>query len=157
MKITPLICTSVMLASLSWFAVAADSDLIEHGRYIATIGGCNDCHTAGFLMSEGQVPEAQWLLGDSFGWHGPWGTTYAPNLRLLADGMTEAQWITMARSLKARPPMPWFNLNLMKENDLKALYAYLRHLGPAGTAAPAYLPPGQEPPPPFATFPAPPQ
>jgi hypothetical protein len=62
------------------------------------------CHTAGFLPSEGQVPESQWLLGDRLGWHGPWGTTYATNLRLLVADMTEDQWMIMARNLRARPP-----------------------------------------------------
>ena len=135
----------------------AQTDQIEHGRYLVNIAGCNDCHTAGLLMTEGNVPEDQWLLGDRFGWRGPWGTTYAPNLRLLVAGMSEAQWVTMARSLKTRPPMPWFNLNMMKEADLKAIYQYIRQLGPAGEAAPQYVPPDQEPDPPYALFPAPPQ
>lgn len=130
---------------------------IEHGRYLTKIAGCNDCHTAGYLMSEGNVPEEQWLLGDQFGWRGPWGTTYAPNLRLIVADMSEAQWLTMAKSLKARPPMPWFNLNEMKDEDLKALYQYIRHLGPAGELAPAYVPPEQEPNPPYALFPSPPE
>ena len=45
--------------------------------------GCNDCHTAGYMQKDGQVPETEWLTGDSMGWQGPWGTTYAANLRLL--------------------------------------------------------------------------
>jgi mono/diheme cytochrome c family protein len=148
---------SVVVVSMFSSAARSENDQVAHGRYIVTIAGCNDCHTPGYLLTEGQVPEEKWLLGDSFGWRGPWGTTYAPNLRLLAGGMTESQWVTMAKSLKARPPMPWFNLNQMKVEDMKALFHYLRHLGPAGETAPAYVPPDQEPPPPYATFPAPPQ
>jgi len=41
------------------------------------------------------------------------------------------------------PPMPWFALRDMAESDLRALHRYVRHLGPAGEAAPAFLPPGQ--------------
>lgn len=134
-------------------AAQSQSEQVAHGRYLSKIKGCNDCHTAGYLLSEGKVPEQQWLLGDQFGWRGPWGTTYAPNLRLIVADMSEAQWLTMAKSLKARPPMPWFNLNEMKDEDLKALYQYIRHLGPAGERAPAYVPPGQEPNPPYALFP----
>lgn len=136
---------------------APSSALLAQGRYVAKLGGCNDCHTAGYLMSEGQIPEEKWLLGDRFGWRGPWGTTYATNLRLLVADMTEEQWMTMARALKSRPPMPWWKLHEMKEEDLQALYHYIRHLGPAGEPAPAYLPPDQEPPPPYASFPAPPE
>lgn len=135
----------------------SQDEQINHGRYLTEIAGCNDCHTAGYLLSEGKIPEAEWLLGDTFGWRGPWGTTYAPNLRLIAADMSEAEWITMAKSLKARPPMPWFNLNKMKDEDLKALYQYIRHLGPAGKVAPAYLPPDQQPDPPYALFPSPPE
>ena len=132
------------------------TEQIEQGRYLAKIGGCNDCHTAGYLMSEGNVPEENWLLGDQFGWRGPWGTTYASNLRLIVAEMSEQQWVAMTKSLKARPPMPWFNLNQMKDEDLKALYQYIRHLGPTGEPAPAYVPPDQEPSPPYALFPSPP-
>ena len=153
------ILVRLMIFSMAMAANAAGSenDPVAHGRYLVIIAGCNDCHTPGYLPAEGQVPEDQWLLGDRFGWHGPWGTTYAPNLRLVAEGMTEAQWVAMSKALRARPPMPWFNLNRMNDDDLKAIYHYIRQLGPAGEPAPAYLPPGQEPPPPFATFPAPPQ
>lgn len=31
------------------------------GKYLIVIGGCNDCHTAGFAPSGGVTPEAQWL------------------------------------------------------------------------------------------------
>lgn len=131
-----------------------DMTVVERGRYLLKTAGCNDCHTAGYLRSEGKTPESQWLMGDMFGWRGPWGTTYATNLRLLADTLTEAQWITMAKTLKRRPPMPWFNLNAMTPTDLGAMYQLLRYLGSAGKPAPAYLAPDQEPTGPHATFPA---
>jgi hypothetical protein len=37
------------------------------------------------------------------------------------------------------------------------MYRYVRHLGPAGKPAPAYLPPNQTPPEPVVRFPAPPK
>ena len=135
---------------------AANDQLIERGRYLSKIAGCNDCHTAGYLLGGGNIPEPSWLMGDQFGWRGPWGTTYAPNLRLLVGSLTEAQWLSMAKTLKTRPPMPWFTLNEMKEEDLRALYWFIRHLGPAGEPAPAYVPPDKEPNPPYALFPPPP-
>ena len=130
--------------------------MIERGRYLTKIAGCNDCHTAGYLISEGKVPESQWLTGDTFGWSGPWGTTYGANLRLFMSGMSEDDWVRTARQLKARPPMPWFALNEMDEGDLRALYQFIRSLGPIGNPAPAYLPPGVLPNGPHALFPSPP-
>jgi hypothetical protein len=38
--------------------------------------------------------------------------------------------------------MPWFALRDMTDQDLLAIYHFVRSLGAAGTAAPAYLPPG---------------
>ncbi len=136
---------------------ARDAALIEHGRYLAITSGCNDCHTPGYMMKHGQVAQDIWLTGDNFGWRGPWGTTYAPNLRLYVQGMTEAQWIENARSLKTRPPMPWFSLNAMREEDLRALYRFIVSLGEPGEPAPAYVPPDQEPATPYALFPSPPE
>jgi mono/diheme cytochrome c family protein len=138
-------------------ALHLDRDKVQRGRYLARVGGCNDCHTEGYLQSEGRVPEKKWLTGSSFGWRGPWGTTYAANLRLFVNTLTEKQWVEIARHLKTRPPMPWFNLNQWSDEDLRALYQFVRYLGPAGNPAPAFVPPGQEPSTPFALFPSPPK
>jgi len=138
------------------FAATGEQKLVERGRYLSKVSGCNDCHTSGYLLSEGQVPEAQWLTGDSFGWRGPWGTTYATNLRLFMANLSEDEWLVTAKNLKARPPMPWFSLNEMHDDDLRAIYHFVRHLGPGGKDAPAYVPPDQEPAPPYALFLSPP-
>ena len=151
-----LICIFTSSGVLVAGESSADKDMIKRGQYLIQIGGCNDCHTPGYLMNSGTTPIAQWLTGDSFGWHGPWGTTYPPNLRLFVQNLTEAQWIKEAKTMKRRPPMPWFNLNVMKNEDLKAMYHFIKSLGAPGKQAPAFLPPGKQPPMPFATFPAPP-
>ena len=135
----------------------ADPKQIQRGRYLAKIAGCNDCHTAGYAMAGGKVPEAQWLTGDKLGWRGPWGTTYAINLRLYMKDMTEAQWVSKAKTVQTRPPMPWFALHDMSEQDLKAIYQFTKSLGPAGEPAPAYVPPNREPQGPYVQFPAPPK
>lgn len=134
-----------------------DSPQIARGRYLAKIAGCNDCHTSGYLQSAGKVPEDKWLTGDVLGWRGPWGTTYASNLRDKMPKMSEAQWLQYAKTAELRPPMPWFGLREMTDDDLRALYRFVVHLGPDTTPTPAYVPPGQEPKPPFVTFPAPPK
>jgi mono/diheme cytochrome c family protein len=134
---------------------SADAKLVERGRYIARISGCNDCHTPGYIMNDGNIPEAQWLTGDNFGWRGPWGTTYGSNLRLFLKNMSEAQWIETAHTLVRRPPMPWYNLNAMNDDDLRALYHFIRSLGAPGEPAPAFVPPGEKPATPYAVFPSP--
>jgi mono/diheme cytochrome c family protein len=136
---------------------SAQGKYIERGRYLVKVGGCNDCHTAGYGMSAGKVAEKDWLMGDQLGWRGPWGTTYPTNLRLSMNAMGEEDWIKMAQTMQARPPMPWFTLNTMDKEDLRAIYRFVRHLGPAGKPAPAGLAPGVTPQGPAILFPAPPQ
>jgi mono/diheme cytochrome c family protein len=136
---------------------AADKQHLARGKYLVQIAGCNDCHTAGYAMSGGKVPEAQWLTGDTLGWRGPWGTTYPVNLRQYMAGYTEVQWVKRAKTVQTRPPMPWFALRDMSESDLKAIYRYVKSLGPGGEAAPAYVAPDREPATPYVMFPAPPK
>ena len=131
---------------------AGGKSLISDGRYLVEITGCNDCHTKGWNQSEGKIPESEWLAGDITGWSGPWGTTYAPNLRLFFQGLSEDTWVNMARKLKARPPMPWWTLGTMKDKDLRKVYRFIKGLGPKGQQAPSYLPPGQEPKAPYFLF-----
>jgi hypothetical protein len=138
-------------------ALAANSDpQIERGRYVAMIAGCNDCHTAGFPQSGGKVPESEWLKGDRMGWKGPWGTTFAPNLRLFLQKLSEDEWVKAARALKTRPPMPWWALHAMNEIDLRAFHRFVRSLGDPGSPAPAYLPPDKTPTPPYVELVLPP-
>lgn len=140
---------------LTHAASAATPDpSVARGRYIAKIAGCNDCHTAGYAPTGGKVPEKEWLMGDAVGWQGPWGTTYPTNLRITMSQQTEAEWVKYAKTLQARPPMPWFALHDMTEQDLRALYRFVRQLGPVGTPAPAYLPPGTAAQGPVVVFPA---
>ena len=132
-------------------ALAQQGDL-QRGRYVTTIGGCNDCHTAGFPQKGGAIPEADWLLGNPVGFRGPWGTTYPTNLRITLSKMSEAQWVAYAKKLQTRPPMPWFNLNKMADADLRALYHFVKSLGPVGKPAPDALPPDAEPKTPYIVF-----
>lgn len=128
-----------------------DSSRIARGRYLVAITGCNDCHTSGYAPSNGTVQEEQWLTGDSVGWRGPWGTTYPINLRTFTSKLTEEQWLAYARSAKPRPPMPWWVLHRMEEQDLRDIYLFIRSLPVKGKEVPAYLPPDKLPETPYFT------
>lgn len=134
-------------------ATASRQAQVAHGRYLVRISGCNDCHTPGYGAANGKVDEKLWLTGDQLGWSGPWGTTYPTNLRLYMANLSEGDWLRTARKFQPRPPMPWFNVHAMNDRDLRAIYRYIRFLGPAGTAAPAYVPPDQKASGPVVQFP----
>lgn len=162
MKTTGLLFAGALAAWVAlWGAAQAaeqhDRALVERGRYLVKLGGCNDCHTAGFAQSDAKTPERDWLEGSSVGFGGPWGTTYPTNLRLLIAGMTEAQWLAEVRTMQPKPPMPWWSLRWMTRQDQRAVYAFIRALGSAGKPAPNYVPPGTTPTTPVISFvPAPP-
>lgn len=125
---------------------AAPVDLVARGEYLVRIAGCNDCHTAAYAENQGKVPKEQWLTGSPLGFHGPWGTTYASNLRLRMQDFSEDEWLAYSANLRTRPIMPDFAVRDMTEEDRRALYRFIRGLGPAGSPAPVALPPGQPPP-----------
>jgi hypothetical protein len=130
------------------------NEQLERGKYIADIGGCNDCHTTGFAEAGGKAADSVRLKGDRLGFRGPWGTTYATNLRLSLARRTEDAWVKYAKGLTTRPPMPWFNVRAMTDADLRAFYVYVRSLpGDNGTAAPPFLPPDTAPEPPYVQWP----
>jgi mono/diheme cytochrome c family protein len=133
---------------------SSNAQTIERGRYIVEIGGCNDCHTAGYAEAGGKADEKDRLKGDMLGYRGPWGTTYPTNLRLTFSKMTEDQWLKYAKGLMTRPPMPWFNVRAMTDADLRAVYQYVKQMpGPVGTAAPAFLAPEKAPKQPYIQWP----
>lgn len=79
---------------------------------------------------------------------GPWGTTYAANIT--PDDQTgiglwkEEHFINAMRSGKhmgegrpIMPPMPWPAMGQLKDDDLKAIFAYLKSVKPIKNAVPA--------------------
>jgi mono/diheme cytochrome c family protein len=144
---------SLGLAPLA--AMGADAVSVERGAHVAVIGGCHDCHTAGYNESGGKIDPAAALKGIPIGWQGPWGTTYAKNLRITVADKTEDQFVQYASTFETRPPMPWYNVHALEESDVRSLYQYIKSLGDPGEQVPEALPPGEEPTTPY-TIAAPP-
>jgi len=129
-------------------------DEIARGRYMVVTGHCNNCHTSDYAGKQGNIPEKDWLMGSPIGYRGPWGTTYPINLRLFVSNFTEDQWVAYAKAAKPRPPMPWWSVHETSEQDLRAMYKFIKHLGPAGKPAKQYVPPDKKPAPPYIQYPA---
>ncbi|MCW1916241.1 diheme cytochrome c-553 [Luteolibacter sp. GHJ8] len=78
-------------------------------------------------------------------WSGPWGISYASNLTPdPATGLwSEDVFISAMKTGKSRgigrailPPMPWEALGKASDEDLKAIYAYLKTLPPVFNQVP---------------------
>ncbi|MFO7670280.1 MAG: c-type cytochrome [Bacteroidales bacterium] len=84
---------------------------------------------------------------------GPWGISYSANLTSDASGIgswTEDQFIIAMRDGKYKgiqnsrdllPPMPWQNFTQMKDDDLKAIFAYLKSTKPVRNVVPPAVSP----------------
>lgn len=143
----------VLAASASLQPATADptSAELQRGRFLVAFGGCNDCHTPGYAEAAGKLDESRWLTGSDVGFRGPWGTSYPGNLRLDVSKLTEEQWLSFARAPRL-PPMPWFALAALTDEDLLAMFRYIRSLGPAGEPAPLAAAPGVAVTTPFIVF-----
>ena len=124
-------------------SVQPDPAELERGRYLVRVAGCNDCHTAGYAESGGDIAEERWLLGNNTGYEGAWGTSFPSNLRLTLLRFNDEQWLQYVDLLTAKPPMPWFDLRSMNDADLLAVLRYVQWLGPKGEPAPPTLAPDE--------------
>ncbi|PFG64218.1 cytochrome c [Thioclava sp. ES.031] len=131
------------LASSS--AVVAQEVSVERGKLVSITSGCHDCHTAGYNESGGKIDPEAALKGVPLGWQGPWGTTYAVNLRDEIKDMDEDGFVKYAQTFDAKPPMPFYNVHAMPESDLRSLCQYIKSLGDPGEPMPEALPPGEAP------------
>lgn len=142
-----------LAVAMPMVAAAPGHDIsVAHGRQVSIIGGCNDCHTPGYDQSGGKLDPAKALIGSPVGWQGPWGTTYAVNIRRFSSKMTEDQFVHFAKTFKARPPMPLYNVHAMDVSDVRSLYRYVKSLGDPGPAMPSALPPGVTPKTPYVVM-----
>lgn len=155
----------------------ASEDVIKRGKYLTTIGACNDCHSPKIMTEHGPVIDTTRLLSGhpeneaippingNQGWvlfspgitafSGPWGISYAANLTPDDTGIGNwsfKQFETAIRKGKYKgleagrplmPPMPWEMYRNFTDEDLQAVYAYLKSLKPVNNSVPAYTPPQQ--------------
>jgi len=106
-------------------------------------------------LMPGQVAKGMAATYDLTAWHGPWGKSYAANLTPDSTGIgawSEQQFFTCIRqglfkglegSRPIMPPMPIASFKSMTDNELKAIFAYLKTIKPIHNVVPDYQPPVQ--------------
>jgi hypothetical protein len=106
-------------------------------------------------IPKGIFGPAQWgavTTNDMTAWAGTWGVSFSYNLtphpmtgignwdeRLFIQSLRTGKFMGTSRSML--PPMPWQEIGQMIDDDLKALFAYLKSLPPIDNAIPEPLPP----------------
>lgn len=100
------------------------------------------------------VAPGNWVATESnfSAWVGPWGISYASNLtpdnatgigalseEMFIKTLREGKYMGVGRPLL--PPMPWPTIGQMTDEDLKAIYAYLKTIHPISNKVPEPTPP----------------
>lgn len=100
------------------------------------------------------VAPGNWVATESnfSAWVGPWGISYASNLtpdnatgigalseEMFIKTLREGKYMGVGRPLL--PPMPWPTIGQMTDQDLKAIYAYLKTINPISNKVPEPTPP----------------
>jgi len=120
------------------------SNTLEHGKYLSRIAGCYECHTP--HEEKGGLIEGQAFAG---GWEmkGPWGRNFTANLTPHPDTFmgraSKAEFIGRFRAFASldasnapqvpkgrNTVMPWLAYSKMTDQDLGAIYEYLRTVKP---------------------------
>ncbi len=102
------------------------------------------------------IQPGMWVMGNSHftAWVGPWGASFTANLTpdepTGIGTWTEDVFINSLRTGKHMgvgrpilPPMPWADIGKTSDEDLKAIFAYLKSLPPIRNAVPSPIPPNK--------------
>lgn len=97
-----------------------------------------------------------WVLGapDLTAWVGPWGMSFTANLtpdaetglgnwteEMFVDAMRKGKHMGLDASRPILPPMPWYYVGQLQDDDLRAIFAYLQSLPPISNKVPDPLSP----------------
>lgn len=107
------------------------------------------------ITEKKMVAPGQWVLfaPDLTAAVGPWGTSFAANLTPDDTGIGNWDFEQFKKAIRegkskgmdgARPllpPMPWFNFAKMSDDDLLAVFTYLKSLPPVKNVVPNPMPP----------------
>ena len=108
---------------------------IARGKYLVALGNCVSCHTP---MTQNGQPITELAFAGGMQLKGPWGEVTSLNITPDPSGISyydEAMFIRTLRTghvgaRKLNSIMPWGYFRNMTDDDLKAIFAYLRTLPP---------------------------
>jgi len=93
------------------------------------------------------------VTNDLTSWVGPWGISFAANITSDSTGigswtedqfllcLRQGKWKGLAASRSLLPPMPWQDFRQMSDDELKAIFAYLKSTKPIVNIEPPVQPP----------------
>ena len=129
---------------------------VKYGQYLVTIASCTDCHT----QSDQGEPRPGMYLAGGMEFHLPWGTMRSANItpdnETGIGNWTREEFIARfksfagdsVRNISVKPGtyntiMPWTFFAGMTEDDLSAIYAYLKTVKPVNNSVIHFTPANQ--------------
>lgn len=124
--------------------IPAQDDIVNYGKYLVTAAGCNDCHTkqekgkftgepfAGgfeFKLLDGSIVTSSNITPHPSGLGGWTEKQFIDSFKMYADTNYISPKVSFG---EFQTVMPWTMYSGMKEQDLAAIYQYLRTLTPKG-------------------------
>jgi mono/diheme cytochrome c family protein len=113
------------------------SEQVKHGWYLVRIAQCNDCHTPN---DEHGNPRTDMMFGGGARMKGAWGDVVTPNITPDPSGISHYDEVVFIKTIRTgrasggvrqlNPLMPYSYFRNMTDDDLKAIFAYLRTIKP---------------------------
>ena len=152
-------------------------ELIERGKFLVSVGGCEDCHSPKAFGPMGPQPDTtrswsghpaemilpelnpalvqpgKWVLftQDLTSAVGPWGITFSANItsdietgigswqpEMFINAMRTGKHLGAGRPIL--PPMPWQAIGKLSDEDLTAIFYYLKSTKPVKNKVPEPIP-----------------
>jgi len=127
---------------------------VDRGKYLVTLGGCNDCHTPGYFLGH---PDFDRRLGGSeVGFSIPGlgvfvGRNLTPDKQTGLGSWTDEEIVTAITTGKRpdgrelAPIMPWRAFSALTKEDAEAIAVYLKSLPPVHNEIPGPFGPDEKP------------
>lgn len=141
------------VVALPVFVATADDAQITRGKYLVTLGGCNDCHTPGYFFGEPDM--SRFLGGSDVGFEIPGqgvfiGRNITPDKETGIGSWTLEQIVTAIQTGERpdgrilAPIMPWHAFAELTADDAMAIAAFLQSLTPVNNHVPGPFKPGEK-------------
>ena len=148
------IVMALLFSAFIGTAAYAQEAQIKRGKYLVTIGGCNDCHTPGYFFGKPEM--TRFLGGSEVGFEIPGlGVFHGPNLTPDPEtglGAWSLDQIATAITTGKRPDgrmlspiMPWHAFANLTTQDVRAIAVFLKSLPPVKNKVPGPFGPNETP------------
>ena len=147
-----IVAAAAIASAAAALQPARADDAVSRGKYLVTLGGCNDCHTPGYFF--GKPDLSRFLGGSDVGFEIPGlgvfiGRNITPDKETGIGAWSAEQIITALQTGKRpdgrvlAPIMPWHALANLTKDDALTIAAFLQSIPPVQRAIPGPFAPGE--------------